>query len=76
MDDILYDKKGVAERLGTTTRSIENWVNQKKHPLPYIKWCGNPKFRESDIQWWLSQGCSVAARRAAVAGCNIAGSKA
>jgi len=62
--DKLYDKAGCAKRLGTSKRSIENWMIQKKHPLPYIRHCGHPKFRESDIQWWLSQGCSVAARRA------------
>jgi len=76
--DTIYDKKGVAKRLGTSTRSIENWTLQKKHPLPFIRSCGRPKFRESDVQWWLSQGCSVAARRASAgsdAGCNIAGSK-
>ena len=70
--DTLYDKAGVAKRLGTCARSIENWMTQKKHPLPYIKNCGHPKFRESDIIWWLDQGCSVAARRASlVKGCNI-----
>src|SRR5690606_33459230 len=58
--------KAVAKRLGTSVRAIENWTRQKKHPLPYIRHCGHPKYRESDIQWWLSQGCSVAARRAAV----------
>ena len=62
-DDSLYDKKGVAKRLGTTTRSIDNFMNQKSNPIPYIRHAGKPKFRESDIQWWLDQGCSVAARR-------------
>ena len=62
--DTLYDRKQCAKRLGTSERSIENWTKQKKHPLPYIRHCGHPKYRESDIQWWLSQGCSVAARRA------------
>ena len=64
--DVLYDKAGAAKRLGTTVRSVENWMTQKKHPLPYIRHCGRPKFRESDLQWWLSQGCSVASRRASV----------
>lgn len=62
--DVLYDKSAVAKRLGTTVRSVENWMVQKKHPLPYIRHCGRPKFRESDVAWWLSQGCSVASRRA------------
>ena len=62
--EVLYDKKSVAKRLGTTPRSVENWMNQKKHPLPFIRHCGRPKFRESDVAWWLSQGCSVASRRA------------
>lgn len=61
--DTLYDKRGVAARLGTTTRSIDNFMRQKKNPLPYIRHAGHPKFRESDVQWWLDQGCSVAARR-------------
>ena len=65
--DVLYDKRGVAERLGTTLRSIENWMIQKRHPLPYIRHCGRPKFRESDISWWLSQGCSLASRRVSAA---------
>lgn len=62
-DESLYDKKSVAKRLGTTTRSIDNFMKQKSNPLPYIRHAGKPKFRESDIQWWLDQGCSVAARR-------------
>jgi hypothetical protein len=62
--DTLYDKKGAAKRLGTTIRSIENWMAQRSHPLPFIRHCGRPKFRESDLQWWLAQGCSVASRRA------------
>jgi hypothetical protein len=66
--DTLYDKRGVAARLGTTIRSIENWMVRKKHPLPFLKQCGRTKFRESDVAWWLSQGCSVASRRD---GCNI-----
>lgn len=66
--DTLYDKKGVAARLGTSVRSIENWMARKKHPLPFLKHCGRTKFRESDVAWWLSQGCSVASRRN---GCNI-----
>lgn len=63
--DVLYDKAGVAKRLGTSVRSVENWMNQKKNPLPFVRHCGRPKFRESDVQWWLSQGLSVASRRAA-----------
>lgn len=62
--DTLYDKAGVAQRLGTSVRSIENWMNQKKNPLPFIRSCGRPKFKESDVQWWLAQGSSVASRRA------------
>ena len=68
VDEVLYDKKGVAARLGATVRSIENWMNKKTHPLPFIRHCGHPRFRESDVRWWLSQGCSVASRRN---GCNI-----
>lgn len=63
--EVLYDKPGVARRLGTSVRSIDNWMRQKRNPLPFIRTAGHPKFRESDVQWWLSQGCSVAARRAA-----------
>lgn len=65
--EVLYDKRGVAKRMGATLRSVENWMTQKKHPLPFIRHCGRPKFRESDIEWWLAQGCSVAARRASAA---------
>jgi hypothetical protein len=64
-DDTLYDKRGVANRLGTTMRSIDNFMKQRKNPLPYIKHAGRPRFRESDVKWWLDQGCSVAARRVA-----------
>ena len=62
--DIVYDKRGLAKRLNTSQRSIDNWMRAKKNPLPYIRTGGRPKFRESDVQWWLSQGCSVSARRA------------
>jgi len=65
--EVLYDKRGVAARLGTSIRAVENWMTQKRHPLPYIRHCGRPKFRESDIEWWLAQGCSVAARRTSAA---------
>jgi hypothetical protein len=70
-DDVLYDKKGAANRLGTTIRSIDNFMSQKKNPLPFIRNAGRPKFRESDIKWWLDQGCSVAARRAATRASGI-----
>ena len=64
-EDVLYDKKGVALRLGTTTRAVDNFMNQKRNPLPYIRHAGRPRFRETDVKWWLDQGCSVAARRTA-----------
>ena len=63
--DQLYTKSEVAKRLGTSVRSVENWMKAKRHPLPFIRNCGRPKFRESDLAWWLSQGCSVASRRVA-----------
>ena len=63
-NEVIYDKKGVARRLGSSVRSVENFMKQKRHPLPFIRYAGHPKFRESDVLWWLEQGCSVAARRA------------
>jgi hypothetical protein len=62
-EDTLYDKAGVAARLGVTVRSVENWMKKKRHPLPYLKHCGRPRFRESDVAWWLSQTCTNRSRR-------------
>lgn len=61
--DTIYDKQGVAKRLLTTTRSIDNFMRQKNNPLPYSKASGHPRFRESDIQRWLDEGQSLSAKR-------------
>jgi hypothetical protein len=61
--DTIYDKQGVAKRLLTTTRSIDNFMRQKNNPLPYSKATGHPRFRESDIQRWLQEGQSLSAKR-------------
>jgi hypothetical protein len=61
--DTIYDKQGVAKRLLTTTRSVDNFMRLKKNPLPYSKASGHPRFRESEIQRWLNEGQSLSARR-------------
>jgi predicted DNA-binding transcriptional regulator AlpA len=62
--DCIYDKQGAANRLGTTVRSIDNYMRQKRNPLPYSKAGGSPRFSERDIQQWLENGMSLASRRA------------
>jgi hypothetical protein len=61
--DTIYDKQGVAKRLLTTTRSIDNFMRLKTNPLPYSKSSGHPRFRESEIQKWLDEGKSLSAKR-------------
>lgn len=62
--DAIYDKSGVAFRLGTTTRAVDNYMRQLRNPLPYSKAGGSPRFCERDVQMWLENGMSPAARRA------------
>jgi predicted DNA-binding transcriptional regulator AlpA len=62
--EAIYDVAGVASRLGTSMRSIANYMRQKRNPLPYSKVGGMLRFREQDLQQWLTDGGSPAARRA------------
>lgn len=62
--DTLYDKQGAAKRLGTSVRSIDNYMRQMLSPLPFTKIGGLVRFRESDLQLWLDGGLSLSARRA------------
>lgn len=61
--DTLYSKAEVASRLGVSLRSVDNFMRQKKNPLPYTRSAGHPRFRESDVLRWLEAGLSPAARR-------------
>lgn len=62
--EAIYDVAGVAKRLGTSARSIANYMRQKRNPLPYSKVGGMLRFRENDLQQWLTDGGSASARRA------------
>jgi predicted DNA-binding transcriptional regulator AlpA len=59
----VYDKAGVARRLGVGKRSIDNYIRQTRHPLPYSISMGRAKFLESDVIEWIKQGQSAAAKR-------------
>lgn len=59
----VYDKSGIAKRLGVSKRSIENYMHQTRHPLPYTVSMGRARFLEDDVMKWLVEGASVAARR-------------
>ena len=61
--DTLYDKSGVAKRLGVTKRSIDNYVRQPRNPLPYTIAMGRARFLETDVIKWLVDGGSPAAKR-------------
>lgn len=60
---ILYDKRGLAKRLGVSYRSIDNYMRQVRHPLPYTVSLGRPRFLETDVAKWLEEGASPAAKR-------------
>ena len=47
MIDKMYSKKEVAEKLGFTTRTIENMM--KSGVLKYVKIANRIRFKESDI---------------------------
>jgi len=59
----VYDKRGLAKRLGVGVRSIDNYMRQVKNPLPYTVAMGRPRFLETDVAKWLQDGASPAARR-------------
>lgn len=59
----VYDKSGLADRLGVSKRSIDNYVRQRRNPLPYTVAMGRARFLEADVMRWLQDGASVAARR-------------
>jgi hypothetical protein len=59
----VYDKSGVARRLGVGKRSIDNYIRQVRNPLPYSIAMGRARFLESDVIDWLVKGQSPAAKR-------------
>lgn len=59
----VYDKAGVARRLGVTKRSIDNYIRQARNPLPYSIAMGRARFLEADVIAWLEEGKSPAAKR-------------
>jgi uncharacterized short protein YbdD (DUF466 family) len=59
----VYDKKGLARRLGVGIRSVDNYMRQARNPVPYTVSMGRPRFLETDIVKWLQEGASPAARR-------------
>lgn len=59
----VYDKSGLARRLGVGVRSIDNYMRQVRNPLPYTVAMGRPRFLETDVAKWLQEGASPAARR-------------
>lgn len=59
----VYDKSGLARRLGVSKRSIDNYIHQVRHPLPYTIAMGRARFLETDVIKWLQDGASPAARR-------------
>ena len=59
----VYDKAGVARRLGVGKRSIDNYIRQARNPLPYSIAMGRARFLESDVIDWIVKGQSPAAKR-------------
>jgi predicted DNA-binding transcriptional regulator AlpA len=59
----VYDKGGVARRLGVGKRSIDNYIRQARNPLPYSIAMGRARFLESDVIAWIEEGKSPAAKR-------------
>jgi len=59
----VYDKSGLARRLGVSKRSIDNYIRQTRNPLPYTIAMGRARFLETDVMKWLIDGASPAARR-------------
>ena len=59
----VYDKSGLARRLGVSKRSIDNYIHQVRNPLPYTIAMGRQRFLESDVMKWLVEGASPAAKR-------------
>ena len=59
----VYDKGGVARRLGVGKRSIDNYIRQVRNPLPYSIAMGRARFLESDVIAWIEEGKSPAAKR-------------
>lgn len=59
----VYDKTRLAKRLGVNKRSIDNYIRQTRNPLPYTISMGRARFLETDVESWLREGASPAARR-------------
>ena len=59
----VYDKGGLARRLGVSKRSIDNYIRQTRNPLPYTIAMGRARFLETDVMKWLIDGASPAAKR-------------
>jgi len=59
----VYDKAGVARRLGVGKRSIDNYIRQPRNPLAYSIAMGRARFLEADVIAWIEEGKSPAAKR-------------
>lgn len=52
MIERLITKREAANILGVSTRTIENYVYERK--IPFLRIGGLTKFRESDLERWLN----------------------
>lgn len=52
-DKALWTKSDVAERLGVTVRTINNWIAQNR--IAYIKIGRNVRFRPSDVEDYIQR---------------------
>lgn len=62
-----------AKRLGIPARTFYRQMANKKNPIPHTRFCGRPRFVESEITAWADRGESAPARRVAAAISTVGG---
>lgn len=51
---MFYSKKELAEYLGLSVFTIDQWVSQKKE-LPFVKMGRRVMFRREDVELWVQE---------------------
>lgn len=54
-DGFILSVKQTASRLGVTTRTVRNYLVQKRNPLPHSKPAGKVLIHTLDLDLWLKK---------------------
>jgi excisionase family DNA binding protein len=61
--EMVLSVSDVSRLLKTTQRHVRNLMHKERNPLPYYRVGRKVRFKESDIQSWISSGPDSVARK-------------